>query len=147
VTHDKVNATLPKGVSAETLTMDEAVAALTAKAAGIIPGVRSLGEHPGGGSVSVRAGRFGPYVNWGKVNANIPKSTPPESITLEEAVQLLADREGKPVKAKPAAKAKAAPKAKSAPKVKAEAAEKPVPAKKPAAKKALTKKAPAKKTK
>ena len=31
-----------------------------------VPG-RELGEHPGGGNLVVRAGKYGPYVNWGKV--------------------------------------------------------------------------------
>jgi DNA topoisomerase-1 len=70
----------------------------------------------------VLAGRFGPYVKWGKVNATIPKSKSPETITLDEAVELIADREGRP--AKPARKTG--------------------PAKKAAAKPAAPKKAPAK---
>src|SRR5208337_4746093 len=57
---------------------------------------RVLGEHPQGGPVSVKQGRFGPYVNYGKVNANIPKSTPPDSISLGEALEMIAEREGKP---------------------------------------------------
>ena len=90
----------------ETLTMDQALAALAAKAAGVIPGARSLGEHPEGGLVTVRSGRFGPYVNWGKVNANIPKSRSPDTLTLNDALELLAEREGKPVRTRAAAKAK-----------------------------------------
>ena len=108
VNHGKVNATLPRGVNPETLTMEAAVAALAAKAAGIVPGARALGEHPEGGPVTVRAGRFGPYVNWGKVNANIPKSMAPDSVTLDDALRWLAEREGKPVKAT-AARRKAEP--------------------------------------
>jgi DNA topoisomerase-1 len=66
----------------------------------------------------VLAGRFGPYVKWGKVNATIPKSMSPDSLTVQDAVELIAEREGKPAKpakaaaksaAKPATKAKAAP--------------------------------------
>ncbi len=129
VTHGKINATLPKGTNPEALTLDEAVAALVAKESGLVPGARLLGPHPNGGPITVRAGRFGPYVNWGKVNATIPKSISPESISVMEALELLAEREGKPVaRAKPAAKPKA-PAKKAAP------AEK-----KPAAKKAAAKK-------
>ncbi len=65
--------------------------------------------------MTVRSGRFGPYVNWGQVNANIPKSMAPDTVTLDDAVRLLAEREGKPVKTKPAAKSKAEPAAKAAP--------------------------------
>ena len=40
---------------------------------------RELGEHPEGGKVSVKAGRFGSYVNHGKINATIQKGTDPAS--------------------------------------------------------------------
>ena len=41
---------------------------------------RTLGEHPElGGAVQVRAGRYGPYVKHGKVNATMPKDIEPEA--------------------------------------------------------------------
>ena len=40
---------------------------------------RVLGEHPEGGPVAVKQGRFGAYVSHGKVNATIPKGTDPAS--------------------------------------------------------------------
>ncbi len=115
VNHGKINATLPKGTDTATLTLDDAVAALAAKAAGGgVGGGRLLGEHPKGGPISVRPGRFGAYVNWGKVNATIPKSTSPDEISLGEAVDLIEEREGRPsgsvgkkAAAKPAKKAPA----------------------------------------
>ena len=102
VNHGKINATLPRGTDPATLTLDDALAMLKAKAIGVGASGRLVGQHPDGGPVTVRDGRFGPYVNWGRVNATIPKSTPPDSITLSEALALLAEREGKP-----AARAKA----------------------------------------
>jgi DNA topoisomerase I len=57
------------------------------------PAGRPLGEHPDGGTVTVRPGRFGPYVNHGKLNATLPKSLDPENVTLEEALSLLAAKE------------------------------------------------------
>jgi DNA topoisomerase-1 len=94
--------------------------------------LKDLGEHPEfGGPVSVKDGRFGPYVNHGKINATIPKDRDPQSIEMEEAVALIAARAEKtgkkPVKKKAAAKKKPAAK-KKAPAKKATA-------KKPAAKK------------
>jgi DNA topoisomerase I len=97
VNHGKINATLPKGTDPAALTLDDAIAALAAKAAGGgVAGGRLLGDHPKGGPITVRPGRFGAYVNWGKVNATIPKSTSPDDISLGEAVDLIEEREGRP---------------------------------------------------
>ena len=88
-----------------------------------------LGNHPVSGKpVRVLAGRYGPYVKCEAVNANIPKGADPAALTLDEAVALLAAREGAPSK-------KGARKAPS----KAAAAKKPA-AKKTAAKKPAAKK-------
>lgn len=83
--------------------------------------LKSLGDHPDGGAITVRDGRFGPYVNWGKVNATIPKAQAPDSVTLDEALVLIAERiaktgignTGKPAKAKKAAAPKKTAKAAS----------------------------------
>jgi DNA topoisomerase I len=120
VNHGKVNATLPKGTDVAALTLEQAVAALAEKAAGGGGGGRALGEHPKGGPISVRPGRFGAYVNWGKVNATIPKSTSPDEISLGEAIDLIEEREGRPSasRVKPTAKTKT-PARKAAPAKKA----------------------------
>ncbi len=96
VSHGKVNATLPKGADPAAVTLADAVALLKAKAAGGGVSGRLVGQHPDGGPVTVRDGRFGAYVNWGKVNATIPKSTPPDAVTLTDAIELLSEREGRP---------------------------------------------------
>ena len=85
-----------------------------------------LGEHPDGGPITVRDGRFGAYVNWGRVNATIPKSIALDAITLQDAIELIAEREGKP--AKPARKP-AATKAKAPKEAKPAAAKKAAPTK------------------
>ena len=80
------------------------------------------------------AGRFGPYVKSGKINATLPKGVAPEDLTLKAALPLLA------------AKAATAPKGKKVPAKKAPAkaaAKKPAAAKKAPAKKAAAKKASA----
>lgn len=90
--------------------------------------LKELGEHPDGGAITVRDGRFGPYVNHGKINATLPKGTDPANVTLEEALALIAAKAGS---AKSSTRKTAAKKA---------------PARKPAAKK-TAEKAPATKKK
>ncbi|MSQ36252.1 MAG: type I DNA topoisomerase [Dehalococcoidia bacterium] len=52
-----------------------------------------LGPHPDSGKpVTVRSGRFGPYVTDGAVNATIPAGRDPQQIDLDEALDLLALR-------------------------------------------------------
>jgi DNA topoisomerase-1 len=56
--------------------------------------IAELGEHPdSGGKITVRNGRFGPYVTDGTVNASLPKGRDPKNIGIEDAVNLLATRE------------------------------------------------------
>jgi DNA topoisomerase-1 len=54
-----------------------------------------LGEHPDGGPVVVMPGKYGPYVKWGKVNATLPKGKDPQSVTVEDALALIAEKEAK----------------------------------------------------
>ncbi len=94
VNHGKINATLPRDADPTTFTLEEALALLAAKAAGdrAVQG-RALGEHPAGGAITVREGRFGPYVNYGKINATLKNGSSPETLTLEEAIRLIEDKE------------------------------------------------------
>jgi len=62
--------------------------------------VRSLGPHPTDReAVSVRKGRFGPYVQHGSRVANLPRGKSLDDMTLDEAVALLAEK-GKELKPK-----------------------------------------------
>ena len=142
VNHGKINATLPRGTDPASVTLDQAIALLVAKAAGApTGGGRLLGDHPDGGPVTVRDGRFGAYVNWGRVNATIPKSRAPDAITLSEALDLIAEREGAPSKTARKAPAKAKAGAAKAPPKKAPAAKAKAPARKAPARKAVAGKA------
>ncbi len=89
--------------------------------------LKELGDHPDGGKISVKDGRYGPYVNHGKINATLPKDIKPEEVTLEQALELIAKKAAAKGK-----KRKTAPKKKSA--TKKTTTKKKV-AKKPAAKK------------
>ena len=51
---------------------------------------RVLGQHPAGGDVHVKNGRWGPYVEHNKLRANLPKDTEMPEVKLEEALELLA---------------------------------------------------------
>ncbi len=148
----KINATLPKGTDAAAVTLEQAIPLLAAKAAGGggSAGGRALGEHPQGGVITVREGRFGPYVNLGKVNATLPKGMSIDEVNLEEAIRLIEEKGG-PVKKKAPAKKAAAKTSAKPKKAIADSDETPFddakPVKKPAAtaKKPPAKKAPAKK--
>ncbi|MDE2914193.1 MAG: type I DNA topoisomerase [Paracoccaceae bacterium] len=53
--------------------------------------LRVLGDHPSGhGVVEVMPGRYGPYVKHGNVNATLPRDADPATVTLDEAVDLIA---------------------------------------------------------
>ena len=79
------------------LTMEEALKVLAEpprrrgqKASGPL---KELGPDPVSGKpVTVRTGRFGPYVTDGEVNASLRKGDDPESITIEKAAELLVAR-------------------------------------------------------
>ena len=103
--------------------------------------LRELGVHPDGGLVQVMPGKYGPYVKWAKVNATLPKELSPETVTLDEALGLIAEKAGKGAKTKAPRKAAAKPAAKAAA-AKTPATKKPA-TKKPAVKKAAPKAAKA----
>lgn len=62
--------------------------------------------------IQVLKGRYGPYVNKGKINARIPKDEAPEGLTFERCVELLKEAEERKAKrgGKKAAKKKASKK-------------------------------------
>ncbi|MCO6005317.1 type I DNA topoisomerase [Actinoallomurus purpureus] len=60
------------------------------------PPLRELGEDPAGGAkIVIKEGRFGPYVTDGETNASLRKDDEVESITMERALELLAERREK----------------------------------------------------
>jgi DNA topoisomerase-1 len=79
-------------------------------------GGREVGSHPADGKpITVRAGRFGPYVQHGKLMATLPKGTDADTLSIERAIEILAAKAeksgGKPAGGR---KGKAPPKANGA---------------------------------
>ncbi|KQO92753.1 DNA topoisomerase I [Methylobacterium sp. Leaf90] len=114
---------------------------------------RTLGQHPDGAALVVKAGKYGPYVSDGSVNATLPKTMAAESLTLEQAIDLVnakrASGGGKKPVRKTASRARAPAKKVEAgeakkPAVRKTAAKAKAPATKAAAKPAAAKKATAK---
>ena len=103
--------------------------------------VRTIGPHPRDKElISVKKGRFGPYVQHGKTVANLPRGVAMEDISLEESVRLLGEK-GKQLRPKGATRRKGAP-AKPALAVAADAKPTtPTPAQRASPKRAVKKKA------
>lgn len=105
VQHSGKYASLGKEDDILEMTMDRAVELLAAKKTKAAPtALKELGDHPEGGKVAIFEGSYGPYIKHGKTNATLPKDTDLNSVTLEEALPLLAARATKGGKKAPAAK-------------------------------------------
>jgi DNA topoisomerase I len=117
VLHDGVYANLADFEEIFTVGLNRAVDLVAEKAAsrggrGQQSALKDLGAHPdGGGNVLIMDGRYGPYVKYGKVNATLPKDVPPETVTMQQAVELIAAKGGGKAKKKAPAKKKPAKKA------------------------------------
>ena len=116
VQHGKTYANLSSPEEAFEVGLNRAVALIAEKREGggrpqrgQATALKELGEHPETGKpVRILSGRFGPYIKHEDVNANVPRGTDPQDLTLEAAILLLAERAGKPKAAKKTAR-KAAP--------------------------------------
>ena len=64
---------------------------LLAKKEGKSKALRTIGEHPESGEpLEILEGRYGPYIKYQKINASLPKGTDLESVTMEQALELIA---------------------------------------------------------
>lgn len=98
VTDGHQNATLPKGTDPAALTLETALQILAAPKAkrSAQKALRTLGKHPeSGAEVALLDGRYGPYVSDGATNASIPRDMDADAVTLDFAVELLANRPAK----------------------------------------------------
>jgi DNA topoisomerase-1 len=98
VRHGSNYRSIPADEDVLAIGMNRAVALLAEPKSGrgarvAVKPVRSLGAHPDDGQpVDVFSGRYGPYVKHGKINATLPQELSPDTVTLEQAVPLLAAR-------------------------------------------------------
>jgi DNA topoisomerase-1 len=104
VQHGRTYANLPEADEVFDIGLNRAVALLAEKRAGAggrggraaPAALKDLGAHPESGeAIRVLSGRYGPYISSGGVNANVPRGTDPQAVTLEQAVALLAERAAK----------------------------------------------------
>ncbi len=145
VAHDGIYASLPSPEDVFEIGLNHAVTLLAEKKAKG-PGrrgaqtLKDLGAAPDGKPIKVLKGKFGPYVSDGETNATLHEGMEPDSVTMEQALALIAERaaKGGKKKKKPAKAAKVA----KAPKAKVEKTN--GADKKSAAKKTTTKKKAAK---
>ena len=75
---------LEKGMSIETITLDEALKLFR------LP--RTLGEYDGA-EIKVSSGRYGPYAQWKTMFASLPQGTDPLTVSLDEAVALIKEKQ------------------------------------------------------
>ena len=138
--HDGKFKSIPKTDSIFDIRLDRAVELLAQAKSGGATVLRTLGEHPDDKApIEVCSGRYGPYVRHGKINATLPKDVAPETVTLEEALEMIAAKAAKGGTGKAKTVRKATTK-KATTKTKATAEEKPAPKSKTTAKKTATKK-------
>ncbi|MBO0750217.1 MAG: topoisomerase DNA-binding C4 zinc finger domain-containing protein, partial [Porphyrobacter sp.] len=149
VKHEKTYASLEAGDEVFDIGLNRAVTLIAEKAAkgpsrrfGSDPG-KAIGDHPSLGTISVKSGRYGPYVTAGGVNATIPSEIEKDAITLPQAIALIDERAAKGGGKAKTSKAKKAGKAAKI-KTSADGEPGPEPGKKSAAKKPAAKKAAAK---
>lgn len=76
-------APLPRGAKIETVTLEQAIHAFK------LP--RTVGETKDGQTIKANVGRFGPYIQVGKLFVSI-KPLDPHDITLDQALELYADK-------------------------------------------------------
>ncbi len=129
IQHDGGFRSIPKADNVFDITLERALQIL-AEPKGVGRGsLRQLGVDPiNQQPVGIFSGRYGPYVKQGKINATLPDGVNIETLTLEEALLLLADKAAKI--GKPTPKKKAVAKKKAKPTKTAATGKKKAPAKK-----------------
>jgi DNA topoisomerase-1 len=145
VQHQRVYASIKDPDDVFTIGYDRAMELIAEKEAKNKP-LRELGLHPESGEpVNIFIGRYGPYVKHVKTNVSFGKDIEPESLTMEQALVLLAEKEGSKGKKKTAKKKTAKKKSAKKKTAKKSTAKKSTAKKKTAAKSTAARKATANK--
>ncbi len=111
---------IPKGESLFSMTLERAIEMLSApkKGRGKAAPLKDLGVHPGSQeAIQIFNGPYGPYIKSGKTNVSLPEGARVETVSLEQAIELINDKAGiqTNTKLKVKVKTKAKPKAKKTP--------------------------------
>ncbi|MFA7461256.1 MAG: type I DNA topoisomerase [Trueperaceae bacterium] len=94
VKHQRVYASIPKGEALLEVELPRALELLASKSQRGGAALKELGDDPNTGEpIEIRSGRYGPYVKRGSLNASLPRDLPPEDVSLEQALEILAARE------------------------------------------------------
>jgi DNA topoisomerase-1 len=89
---------LPGDISPLDVTLEQAVQLLAQPKQGRASGrkkepIKVFADSPvTGNPVQLLDGRYGPYVTDGVTNASLPRTMPPEELTLQRALEMLAER-------------------------------------------------------
>ena len=101
VKHNGSYKSIPKSDSVYDIALERAVELLSAPKTARGPGGKSLGPHPEDRqTVALLSGRYGAYVKHGRVNATVPPNYDPATLTLEQALAILATKKSKNGKSK-----------------------------------------------
>lgn len=95
VRHDGEYRSLTKDDDVLTVRLDRALELLAKEKGkrGKAAMLREIGKHPADGEpIAAYTGRYGPYIKHGKLNASLPKDASVDDLTLEQAVELLAQK-------------------------------------------------------
>lgn len=91
VLHDKKFYSLRKDQDPMTITLEESIELIKAKASSVIKEFKENG-------ITILEGKWGPYVKSGKLNAKIPPGKEPKDLTLDDCMELLEKAKDAPKK-------------------------------------------------
>jgi DNA topoisomerase I len=96
IRHDNKFISIPKAFDPMEITLEECIHLMEAKR--LADSKKLIKSFEENGSIQVLNGRFGPYIFKEGNNYRIPKTTDPNTLTLEDCLKLIADQGEKPAK-------------------------------------------------